>query len=108
MDPSVPSQSQLYVWCHRARNHRQSGGVFLFGSILKPRTIYLPDDQVQNIDQRARDLGYTAFSKYAWSLIEADLQKAIGEGSIKEERPLTPQEQHDNMVSEMARIGQSL
>ena len=75
---------------------------------MKPRTIYLPEDQVQNIDQRALDLGYNAFSKYAWSLIEADLQKAIGEGSIKQDRAMTLQEQHDNMISEMARIGQSL
>src|SRR5579875_1797880 len=75
---------------------------------MKPRTVYLPDELVENVDLRSASLGFKSFAKYALHLIEEDLKKGVNEGSIKEERPLTLQEQHDSTVSELARIRATL
>lgn len=67
----------------------------------------MQDHEFPIAEQRGRDLGFNSFSKYVVDLISQDLKNAVKEGKIKEEK-LTPQQELDQIVSEMAHIGQGL
>jgi hypothetical protein len=59
---------------------------------------------LEQIDSRVASLGYKSFAKYDLDLIQRDIDKAQAEGSLRQEKVVTPQGQYDNLVSELARI----
>lgn len=74
-----------------------------------PRTVYLPTgDFVKRVDMRKMLLGYKSFNEYVLHLIGEDLDKASADGSIKEEKALTPQDQITKLGEDIGRIRNSL
>lgn len=71
---------------------------------IKSFTAYIPQNEYELAEQRALDLGFGAFSKYIVHLIREDIGKKTNPSS----EHLTPEQELDQVVSEMAHIGQNM
>lgn len=69
----------------------------------------MPEHEFPIADQRGRDLGFKSFNKYVVYLIEEDIKHATKEGQVNSpQEKLTPQQEVEQMVSEMGRIATTL